>query len=208
MTKLVAEHFPAARDAVILEVGCGYGALLHVARAAGYTNLSGIDASPEQVAAAAKLGIAGVTEGDLLTTLAALPADSHDAIVAFDVIEHLTKDELIDFTDQVLRVLRPGGRWIVHVPNAASPFFGAVRYGDLTHELAFTSESLAQLVLASGFREVRSYEDRPIPHGLKSWGRAVLWRLLRRLLGFYLMVEVGAANQPILTQNLLAVAVK
>lgn len=204
----MAEHFPPSRDATILEVGCGYGALLHVARAAGYTNLSGIDGSPEQVAAAATLGIAGVREGDLLTALADLPAESHDAIVAFDVIEHLTKDELVGFTDQVLRVLKPGGRWIIHVPNAASPFFGAVRYGDLTHELAFTSESLAQLVLASGFREVQSYEDRPIPHGLKSWGRAVLWRLLRRLLGFYLMVEVGAANQPILTQNLLAVALK
>lgn len=204
----MAEHFPASRDATILEVGCGYGALLHVARAAGYTKLSGIDGSPEQVAAAAALGIAGVREGDLLTALADLPPESHDAVVAFDVIEHLTKDELVGFTDQVLRVLKPGGRWIIHVPNAASPFFGAVRYGDLTHELAFTSESLAQLVLASGFREVQSYEDRPIPHGLKSWGRAVLWRLLRRLLGFYLMVEVGAANQPILTQNLLAVAVK
>lgn len=204
----MAEHFPASRDATILEVGCGYGALLHIARAAGYTKLSGIDGSPEQVAAAAALGIAGVREGDLLTALADLPPESHDAVVAFDVIEHLTKDELVGFTDQVLRVLKPGGRWIIHVPNAASPFFGAVRYGDLTHELAFTSESLAQLVLASGFREVQSYEDRPIPHGLKSWGRAVLWRLLRRLLGFYLMVEVGAANQPILTQNLLAVAVK
>lgn len=204
----MAEHFPASRDATILEVGCGYGALLHVARAAGYTKLSGIDGSPEQVAAAAALGIAGVREGDLLTALADLPPESHDAVVAFDVIEHLTKDELVGFTDQVLRVLKPGGRWIIHVPNAASPFFGAVRYGDLTHELAFTSESLAQLVLASGFREVQSYEDRPIPHGLKSGGRAVLWRLLRRLLGFYLMVEVGAANQPILTQNLLAVAVK
>ncbi len=204
----MAEHFPASRDATILEVGCGYGALLHVARAAGYTKLSGIDGSPEQVAAAAALGIAGVREGDLLTALADLPPESHDAVVAFDVIEHLTKDELVGFTDQVLRVLKPGGCWIIHVPNAASPFFGAVRYGDLTHELAFTSESLAQLVLASGFREVQSYEDRPIPHGLKSWGRAVLWRLLRRLLGFYLMVEVGAANQPILTQNLLAVAVK
>src|SRR5690242_20255016 len=65
LARLVARHFPPARDAAILDLGCGHGALLHAAREAGYSNLLGVDNSPAQVAAAEKLGIASITQGDL-----------------------------------------------------------------------------------------------------------------------------------------------
>jgi SAM-dependent methyltransferase len=207
LARLVARHFPPARDAAILDLGCGHGALLHAAREAAYTNLTGVDNSPAQVAAARKLGIEGVIQGDLFETIRTLPAASRDAIVAFDVIEHFTKDELIDVTDEVLRVLKPGGRWIVHVPNGVSLFSGASRYDDLTHELSFTCESLTQLTIASGFKSVAFFEDEPVAHGVKSAVRLVLWKAIRAMLRFYLTVETGAA-QPVLTQNMLAVAIK
>lgn len=70
--------------------------------------------------------IEGVEEGDLMNTLASLPPDSQDVIVAFDVIEHFTRSELLAFVDEVRRVLTLGGRWIIHTPNAESPFFGRV----------------------------------------------------------------------------------
>jgi SAM-dependent methyltransferase len=207
LERLVRRHFPAAKDAAVLDLGCGHGALIHVAREMGYADLLGIDNSPAQVAAAKRLGIQGVHQGDLLEALKSLPAASRDAVVAFDVIEHFTKDELIDVTDEVLRVLKPGGRWIVHVPNGASLFGGASRYDDLTHELAFTCESLTQLTIASGFRSAAFFEDEPVAHGIKSAARLVLWKMIRAMLRFYLTVETGAA-QPVLTQNMLAVAIK
>jgi SAM-dependent methyltransferase len=207
LERLVSRHFPPAKDAAVLDLGCGHGALLHVAREAGYTDLLGIDNSPAQVAAAKRLGIQGVHQGDLMDAIRTMPAASRDVIVAFDVIEHFTKDELIDVTDEVLRVLKPGGRWIIHVPNGASLFGGASRYDDLTHELAFTCESLTQLALASGFRSAAFFEDEPVAHGLKSAVRLVLWKMMRAMLRFYLTVETGAA-QKVLTQNMLAVAIK
>jgi SAM-dependent methyltransferase len=207
LERLVSRHFPPAKDAAVLDLGCGHGALLHVAREAGYTDLLGIDNSPAQVAAAKRLGIPGVHQGDLLEAIRTMPAASRDVIIAFDVIEHFTKDELIDVTDEVLRVLKPGGRWIVHVPNGASLFGGASRYDDLTHELAFTCESLTQLMLASGFRSAAFFEDEPVAHGLKSAVRSILWKMMRAMLRFYLTVETGAA-QKVLTQNMLAVAIK
>jgi SAM-dependent methyltransferase len=207
LRSLVARHFPGGRDAAVLDLGCGHGALLHAAREAGYSNLLGIDNSVAQVAAAKRLGIEGVHQGDLREALRTMPDASRDVVVAFDVIEHFTKDELIDVTDDVLRVLKPGGRWIIHVPNGASPFGGASRYDDLTHELAFTCESLTQLAIASGFRSIAFFEDVPVAHGLKSAVRLVLWKGIRAMLRFYLVVETGAA-QPVLTQNMLAVATK
>jgi SAM-dependent methyltransferase len=149
-----------------------------------------------------------VRHGELLPALNAQAPDSLDAIIAYDVIEHLTKDELITVTDEVARVLKPGGRWIIHVPNGLSPFVGVMTYGDLTHELAFTPESLTQLFLSSGFHSLDVFEDPPAVHGWKSTLRAVLWRLVRQVYRLILAVETGSTEHRVFTMNLIAVAVK
>ena len=209
LTKLIQTHFPADRRSAILDLGCGHGALIHFARCGGYTNIRGVDGSPEQVAAARRLGIDGVEEVALLAALAAQADESLDVVVAFDVIEHFTRDELLSFVDQVHRVMRPGGRWIIHTPNGESPFCGRIRYGDLTHELAFTRTSINQVLLSSGFSKVQCFEDAPIVHGLKSMVRWGLWKLIRSGLRVYLAAETGdTASNDIFSQNFLAVAVK
>lgn len=108
-----------------------------------------------------------------------------------------------------MRVLRVGGRWIIHTPNGESPFGGRVRYGDLTHENAFTRESLSQLCHVCGFSEIRCFEDAPVVHGVKSAVRYVAWKTLRGLLRLYLAAETGDGGRAaIFSQNLLAVAIK
>lgn len=208
LADIVARHFPPDRTARILEIGCGHGALLHVATQAGYTNMSGVDGSPSQVAAAERLGIAGVRLGDGLAALKGEPDASHDAVVAFDVLEHLDRDELLAMADETFRVLKPGGRWILHLPNGMAPFAGASRWGDLTHELAFTPESLAQLVYTVGFAALACYEDVPVAHGFKSTVRRFAWLAIRQMLRAYYAVETGSAAGAVFTQNFQAVAVK
>ncbi len=209
LRRIIRDHFPMDRDAKILDVGCGYGALLHFAREAGYRHVSGVDGAKQQVEAAGNLGIGGVRLGGVLETLEAAPKGSLDLIVAVDVVEHFAKDDLLLLVDAVHRALCEGSRWIIRVPNGDSPFVGNILYGDLTHELAFTRESLAQLLLASGFSSVRCYEDAPVVHGPKSATRAVLWRVIRAGLRLYTAVEMGnASGAAVFTRNLLAVARK
>lgn len=209
LKKLVRDHFPADRDASIIDLGCGHGALLYVARQAGYCNIEGVDRSPEQVDAANRLGIRGVREGDLIEAISAMPSEASDVVVTFDVIEHFRKNEVIAFVDQVLRVLRPEGRWIIHTVNGESPLAGRVRWGDFTHELAFTRESIRQVVLSSGFERVECYEDTPTPHGIKSSIRWFLWKGFRAGFRLWLAVETGElGRKAIFSQNLLAVATK
>ncbi len=62
LRRLVQRHFPADKNAAVLDLGCGHGTLLHFARQLGYRNALGVDGSPEQVAAARHLGIEGVME--------------------------------------------------------------------------------------------------------------------------------------------------
>ncbi len=209
LTKLIRSHFPADRGSAILDLGCGHGALIHFARREGYTNVRGVDGSPEQVAAARRLGIEGVAEGDLLQLLAAQGETSLDVVVAFDVIEHFTKGELLGLVDQVHRVLRDGGSWIIHTPNGESPFAGRMRYWDFTHELAFTRTSIAQLLLSSGFSKVACYEDTPVPHGMKSALRWALWKAIRGVLRIYIAAETGdTGSDHFFTKNFLTVAIK
>lgn len=206
LNNLIKRHFPENRNAIIFELGCGPGALIYFARQSGYMNMTGVDGSPEQVAAARKIGMP-VIEGDVLTALKAIPDDSLDVVVAFDVIEHFTRDELIPVVDEVFRVLkRDGGRWILHVPNGESPFVGRILYGDLTHEIAFTQTSLKQLLISSGFGRVECFEDVPVPHSFKSFARWIIWKMIRNMLKLYVAAETGDTRNVIFSQNLLAAA--
>ncbi|MCK9187956.1 bifunctional 2-polyprenyl-6-hydroxyphenol methylase/3-demethylubiquinol 3-O-methyltransferase UbiG [Acidithiobacillus sp.] len=205
--QMIRRHFPENTHAAILELGCGHGTLLYALQQAGYRNARGVDGSPEQVGAARRLGIQGVSEGNVMDVLRETSAASQDVVVAFDLIEHFTKVELVGLIDAVHRVLKPDGRWIIHVPNAEGPFGSRMRYGDYTHELAFTRQSLAQVLLSSGFSGVRCFEDRPVLHGLKSLVRAGWWTVIRAGLLFYIAVETGAFDHSaVFSQNLLAVA--
>ena len=206
MRDLVRRFFPRDRDASVLDLGCGNGVLLFAARQLGYRQLQGIDGSAEQVATAHRIGIAEVRQGDLFAELSQTVSASRDVIVAYDVIEHLTKQDLLRLTAEVRRVLKPGGRWIIHAPNAESPFFGRIRYGDFTHELAFTRQSLTSVLKACGFADVACVEDMPVVHGAKSLLRLVLWKLLRSGLRLFVAVETGDISNGIYSQNFLTIA--
>ena len=209
LQNLIRQHFPPDKDAAILDVGCGHGAMLYFARQAGYHNTAGIDCSAAQVAEAGRRGITGIIEGDVLQVLDTFPAESQDVVIALDVIEHFTKDELLGCLDQIYRVLKTGGRLIIHAPNGASPFCGRIRYGDFTHELAVTAESMTQLCQVCGFAQISCYEDQPVPHGLKSGIRWLLWKVIRGLLRSYIAVETGVLDSGmIFSQNLFCVATK
>lgn len=210
--RAVRQHVPNDHDIRVLDLGCGYGIFIHALREAGYHNVREVEGSHEQVQAAKRLGIHGVEHGDLYSTLEETPPESVDLVICFDVIEHFTKCDLVDLVDlvdAVHRILKPNGRWLIDAPNAESPFWGRVRYGDYTHEQAFIREPLAQLLLSSGFTAVRCFEDRPVVRGVKSAVRAVLWRYLRVMLLIYIAIECGSlSSQALFSQNLLAVAIR
>jgi len=209
LERLIREHLPEDRDAKIVDLGCGYGLLLHVLRSKGYRNLAGIETSAEQVAAAQQLGVTCVRQGDLVETLSNAAPGSFDVIFAFDVIEHFTKDEVLNIFQHVQRSLKTNGTFVLHVPNGEAIFPGRIFFGDFTHQVAFTVRSMQQIAAYAGFDEVRCYEDKPVVHGPISAVRGFLWWAARTGYRFLNMVETGdTGRELILTQNLLAVLQK
>lgn len=207
--RIISRYFPANRSASILDLGCGFGALIRHSREAGYTNVSGVDISPVQVAIAKQLGIESVSEADISQTLSSLPGNAYDAIVMFDVVEHFRTEEIFDLAEDVFRALRKGGKWILRVPNAEAPFAARMRYGDLTHQQLFTPDSCVQLLTTAGFVRVACYEDTDTIHNLKSLLRATMFNAMKAWLHLWLSVETGGvARGAIFSQNFIGLGIK
>ncbi len=200
-------YLPDAKEAEILEVGCGTGSFLAFLRGEGYHHAHGIDVGEEQVATARRLGIESIEVADAIPFLAVHPL-RYDFIVALDVIEHFTKDGVLEFLDRIHGALRPGGRILLRTPNADSPYHSWIRYGDFTHEVTFTPRSIGQVLRATGFTGIEVHPLEPYVHGVPSAVRRLLWLGLKQLIRLYLLVEQGTAGSGVFTANLCAVARK
>jgi 2-polyprenyl-3-methyl-5-hydroxy-6-metoxy-1,4-benzoquinol methylase len=207
LKKNICRHLPPMKEAEILEIGCGQGNVLELAHQLGYQRLRGIDLSGEQVAIARHRGLDHVEEADLFDYLPR-HCEAFDAILAIDVIEHFDKPDVLHVMDMIWASLRSGGRLIAQVPNGGSPFGSGILYGDFTHGVAFTSFSARQVLRAVGFREVETYSPEPVPHGLISLARFLLWKLIALQWRAMLAVETGVLRGHIVTQNLIIVATK
>ena len=190
----------------VIDIGCGQGELVRLMLADGYEAI-GVDVSPEQVALAQAAGLELVQEGDYRQLLADRPGE-FAAIVATDVLEHLTKPEVLETFDNVAAALMAGGVFVARVPNAGSPFGGHIRYGDFTHDSSYTARSVQQLAAAAGFASVAVRPCPPIAHGPVSALRVALWKSISAFYQVALAAETGAVGGHIVTQNMTFVAYK
>jgi SAM-dependent methyltransferase len=134
----------------VLDLGCGRGELLTLLREAGLPG-RGIDLDPRAVATARARGL-DVARGDLSEGLHASSDGSLGAVVAMQVIEHLTLRSLRDLLCLARRKLRPGGLLLLETVNVSSGY--ALAHGwtiDPTHRLRLHPRVLECLVLEAGF---------------------------------------------------------
>lgn len=197
---------PEDKDAVILDVACGSGSLLHFFKSRKFTHVQGVDISPEQVALARTV-TDEVVEMDAIAYLK-LHRGKFDFIIGLDIVEHLNKEELLDFLDACREALKRAGRLVFQTPNPASPMSGSVVFGDLTHEIAVTPSCLGRLLRLVGFDDYQARECGPVPRGLASSIRFYLWQMVRGTMFLYDLIEMGGNEYPIYTRVFLATAVK
>ncbi len=190
----------------VLDIGCGQGELVRLLIADGY-DAHGVDVSPEQVSMAKAAGLDRVQEGDYRIVLAER-AEQLSTVIATDVLEHLSKAEVLRTFDDVIQALIPGGLFVARVPNAVSPFGGHIRYGDFTHESWFTASSIRQLAAAAGYKTTAIVPCPPPMHGLPSAMRVAVWKVISGLYKAALAAETGVVRGHIVTQNLTFVAIK
>lgn len=203
---LIRRYLPKDRGIRIADLACGHGALIFCLREMGYRNVEGIDISPEQVALAHRRGIHEVGEGNIAGHLAGKDK-TYDVVLLMDILEHLDEPSVMNVLQLVSGSLRDQGMAVIHVPNAEGRFGMRIRYGDFTHRLCFTPQSMRQVLSATGLTGVEIYEDKPVVHGIRSLVRRVLWDVLTLPDRLLLLAETGASGH-VLSQNMLVVARK
>jgi len=191
--KRFKDILPADKNAKIIDIACGAGHFLYFLQKQGYVNTQGIDLSLEQIENAKKVGVKNLQKADLFEHLPKYK-ESFDMVIANDIIEHLTKDEVLIFLDLIYSSLLSGGLVLISTPNEQSLFGSAIRYCDFTHEQGFTPGSLSQVMRVCGFKGVSVYGEKPVAHDLRSTVRAGLWWCITNLLKFYSIIERGTGR--------------
>ena len=111
--------------------------------------------------------------------------------------------------DTWLAALRPVGKLIIQTVNAEAFGWGRIRYGDFTHENAFTPGSMSQVLLTCGFASPASLPSRPCGNGFRALLRRLMWRVIEQGARIYLHAATGSGlihSSHILTDNFITCA--
>jgi 2-polyprenyl-3-methyl-5-hydroxy-6-metoxy-1,4-benzoquinol methylase len=164
----------------LLDVGCGTGDFLQVARTRGW-EVSGTEISPYAVKAATAAGLT-VLEGEGWEAGSTARVVCHltgalDVVTCWHVIEHASNPRRL--IEEIHRVLRPGGWLVLATPNVEDHIFRAAyvlargRRPPLfepnereVHLFHFSARTLRTLVASAGFEVVKVGFDR---------GAAAVW---------------------------------
>jgi 2-polyprenyl-3-methyl-5-hydroxy-6-metoxy-1,4-benzoquinol methylase len=148
---LIAEHVGAPGR--LLDVGCGPGFFLQVARAAGWT-VTGVELNQRCVEHVRNLGIPVV---DRLIEEANLPDRSYECVTMWDVLEHLIEPNRV--LAELWRLLVPGGVLLVQVPNADALVTRLLHerswtFGGDSHVNFYSPENLRRALVSARFEAV------------------------------------------------------
>ena len=139
-------------DPLVLDVGCGDGARTLANLPPGSV---GLDVSRRGLELAADtVPDARLVHGEM----SALPfaADRFDAITAYHAVFHVERERHPNVYDEFARVLRPGGRLLMTLPNGR---FETVRRGWMGGEMFFSApgrERTLDQLRAAGFGDVET----------------------------------------------------
>jgi len=140
------------RQRSVLDIGCANGMLTAFLKQQGFSEVVGIDINSQLIEQARKNVDTEFVAGDAEIFLRS--GRQFDVIFALNIIEHIERDQLVDFMAAVYQALRPEGFVIVRTPNMNNIMASGHLADDLTHCTGLTEQSLNQLARLAGFERV------------------------------------------------------
>ncbi|MCJ7590407.1 MAG: class I SAM-dependent methyltransferase [Woeseiaceae bacterium] len=155
-----SQYFPNDKNANILCVSCGPGYLVKLLPDLGYTNVEGIDSFPDKIAYASNRSLNCDVAFDFL---AESSDSSYDMIFCEQELNHLPKNEILEFLSLCKNKIRPHGRFNCFALNGANLITGAEALAqNFDHQNTFTEYSLNQVLEHVGFVYYRGFRPEPL----------------------------------------------
>jgi SAM-dependent methyltransferase len=148
------KHVPAQKDAQILVISCGPGYFVNLLKNEGYSNVTGIDSFEEKIKYARQRNL----NCEVANAFEYVEArkDEFDVIFCEQELNHLTKDEMIEFLNLCWNAMRPGGVLIAHGLNGANPITGSESLAqNFDHYNTFTEYTLRQVLEYTNFDKIK-----------------------------------------------------
>ncbi len=203
LSKEILPLMPSDKNAAVLDMGCGFGSLIYTLKQNGYKNLKGIDLSEGQVKVAHEIGLNEIELQDLLPYLKN-HTSSFDVITGIDIIEHFSKDELVEVLTCVKNALKPNGIAIFRTPNLDAPFASLFSNGDFTHENYINYSSANQLMLSMGFKNILVKDSVMEANGfLKELFRKAIWMVMKTFIKLLLFSTARTTRAMVFSPNLI-----
>jgi len=191
----IRPHLKLSPEARILDVGCGFGFALGGLRQLGYQNISGVEQSQQQATVCRQAGFDVDVTDDTQAWLKTRP-QQFDAVLLFDVLEHVHASIQIDFLRAIHSCLRPGGIVLLTVPNANAILSARWRYIDYTHFSSFTEYSLSFVLENAGFQRPWIDNEKGIGRFPRRIWRRRNWPAMRKWFVRWCWLQVFKAEQP------------
>lgn len=147
------KYLPLDKKVKTLVVSCGPGYFVNLLEQEGYTDVLGIDSYPEKVRFAEKRGLPCKVAHAF--EFLKKSSKQYDLIVAEQELNHLTKEEILDFLKLCREKLNPQGMLIIHSVNGANPITGSESLAqNFDHYNTLTEYSLKQVLLYTGYTDI------------------------------------------------------
>lgn len=190
---LLAPFAPKDHESPVLDIGCAYGFALRALKGIGFTNIEGVELSPQQAAVASAAGFNVEVTEDTAEFLRERP-EKYGFILLMDVLEHVPVQEQIPLLKAIHGALKPGGRLFLTVPNANAILASRWRYIDFTHHSSFTEHSLDFVLKNAGFRSLGIEATKGVgPFPFRVWRRST-WPKIRKWLVRWCWLQVHKAE--------------
>lgn len=174
LAKYIIDRFKLKTGSRILDNGCGRGDFLDGFRRNGM-NAHGCDLEATLINKDREQIIYGGVDFEIDNL--PFPDDYFDLVFTKSVIEHIHKP--FHYLKEMKRVLKPGGRIVVMVPDWQSCMY--IFYDDCTHVQPYTKVSVRDTLKMVGFQDVTSEIFYQLPSVWKYPSLKVVCKMLQLL---------------------------
>lgn len=177
-----------------LEVGYGNGSFIKFLINNG-SKVEGVEIQSSLLEAAQKIGV------PVHSSISDVTCGPYDLIVAFDVLEHLTVEQLRSFFQECQSLLKDDGMMLFRFPNAESFAGLGAQNGDFTHITAIAQTKLQQVVEPYGFK-IFKFEGETV------YPKKVIVHAIRSVFRYLLMKGMGVGSKHFFSTNVVALIKK